>query len=142
MFGVLLTRWRETESRLRQNERMAQLGTLTAGLAHELNNPAAAVQRSADDLETAMEAYATARARLDPDASVALAGGLLPAGLVGRLTLGDLRRGRCSEAIRRPRIGALGLLGLAAVAVLVFVVALRPLWLRLFEIGGVLHVPS
>lgn len=67
MFGVLLTRWRETESRLRQNERMAQLGTLTAGLAHELNNPAAAVQRSAGELEGAVEAYAAARARLGAD---------------------------------------------------------------------------
>ena len=31
---------------------MAQLGTLTAGIAHELNNPAAAVQRSTSQLET------------------------------------------------------------------------------------------
>jgi len=48
MFGVLLARWRETEARLRQSERMAQLGTLTAGLAHELNNPAAAMRRCSE----------------------------------------------------------------------------------------------
>jgi signal transduction histidine kinase len=63
MFGVLLSRWRETESRLRQTERMAQLGTLTAGLAHEINNPAAAVQRAAADLSDAVEAYGRARER-------------------------------------------------------------------------------
>ena len=61
MFGVLLTRWRETEARLRQSDKMAQLGTLTAGLAHELNNPAAAVSSAADELGAAVEAYAAAR---------------------------------------------------------------------------------
>ena len=33
---------------------MAQLGTLTAGIAHELNNPAAAAKRGADQLMTAL----------------------------------------------------------------------------------------
>ncbi len=54
LFTGLLARWRETQGRLRQSERMAQLGTLTAGLAHELNNPAAAVQRSAGRLKEAL----------------------------------------------------------------------------------------
>ncbi len=72
LFGVLLARWRETEVRLRQSERMAQLGTLTAGLAHELNNPAAAVRRGADQLSDAVTGYATAigeltAAGLDPE---------------------------------------------------------------------------
>jgi signal transduction histidine kinase len=47
LFGVLIARWRETEARLRQREQLAQLGTLSAGLAHELNNPAAAALRAA-----------------------------------------------------------------------------------------------
>lgn len=55
LFAGLLARWRETQGRLRQSERMAQLGTLTAGLAHELNNPAAAVKRSAGRLRTALD---------------------------------------------------------------------------------------
>lgn len=57
LFSVLLSRWRQTQAQLRQSERMAQLGTLTAGLAHELNNPAAAVARSANRLGPALEAF-------------------------------------------------------------------------------------
>ena len=61
-FEVMLVRWRDTQASLQQSERMAQLGTLTAGLAHELNNPAAAVNRSAGQLHAAIERYGNARA--------------------------------------------------------------------------------
>jgi signal transduction histidine kinase len=47
-------RLRQNEGLLRQNEKMAALGTLAAGLAHELNNPAAAIRRSADQLRSAL----------------------------------------------------------------------------------------
>lgn len=43
-------RLRNIERLLVQNAKMASLGTLSAGLAHELNNPAAAVARSSDQL--------------------------------------------------------------------------------------------
>jgi CRP-like cAMP-binding protein len=39
MLQTVMERWRSTQSQLRQSEQMAQLGTLTAGVAHGLNNP-------------------------------------------------------------------------------------------------------
>jgi signal transduction histidine kinase len=62
LFDVFLKRWAEQEDRLRQSERMAQIGVLTAGLAHEMNNPASAVRRGAERLGAAIEQY-TAAAR-------------------------------------------------------------------------------
>lgn len=53
---TVTSRLRNTESMLRQSEKMAALGTLAAGLAHELNNPAAALARSADLLQEALDA--------------------------------------------------------------------------------------
>ena len=49
----VMARLGQNESLLHQQEKMAALGTMSAGLAHELNNPAAAAQRSASLLRDA-----------------------------------------------------------------------------------------
>ncbi|MGH7450410.1 MAG: response regulator [bacterium] len=54
----------QQEVMLRQSEKLATLGKLSAGMAHELNNPIAAVQRGAGHLRTAFTQLQQAHLRL------------------------------------------------------------------------------
>jgi len=65
VYGTDVTLQKKTDLALRQAERMATLGTLTAGVAHELNNPAAATRRGADQLHDAMSRLEAAHLDLD-----------------------------------------------------------------------------
>lgn len=64
LFGVVLERLMATVAHVQQSERMVQLGTLTAGLAHELNNPAAAANRAAGHLRGAVTSLVETERRL------------------------------------------------------------------------------
>ena len=64
MLHTFVSRLRSNEILLGQREKMAQLGTLTAGMAHELNNPAAAALRGAEQLNASIRQLQSASLQL------------------------------------------------------------------------------
>jgi len=61
LIRTVLNRLRSTEASLMQREKLASLGTLAAGLAHELNNPAAAIRRASEHLREALDTFRVRR---------------------------------------------------------------------------------
>jgi signal transduction histidine kinase len=55
LVGLMSDRIRETTRIEQQRDRLASLGKLSAGLAHELNNPASAAQRAASQLRDTLK---------------------------------------------------------------------------------------
>ncbi|WP_346320085.1 ATP-binding protein [Chitinophaga sp. YIM B06452] len=54
---AMITRVRELTAAAQQNEKMMALGKLAAGLAHELNNPAAAIVRGSSTLKQHLQLF-------------------------------------------------------------------------------------
>ena len=67
LVGILADRVREVTKLDLQRDKLAALGKLSAGLAHELNNPAAAGRRSAVALKEAFDRLRAAEADFDRD---------------------------------------------------------------------------
>ena len=65
VYGADVTEEKAAERAILQNEKLATLGTLAAGVAHELNNPAAAAARAAEHLRTDFDRLQRAQLQLN-----------------------------------------------------------------------------
>ncbi|HEY1658358.1 MAG TPA: ATP-binding protein [Candidatus Sulfotelmatobacter sp.] len=64
LVGLMADRIRETTRREQQRDRLASLGKLSAGLAHELNNPASAAKRASSQLREMLKKIKSASLEL------------------------------------------------------------------------------
>jgi signal transduction histidine kinase len=65
LVGTMVDRTREVTRAEQQRDRLAALGKLSAGLAHELNNPAAAVRRTAERLRAVVADFRSSVSQLE-----------------------------------------------------------------------------
>ncbi len=64
IFAAMANRIQTTEALVQQSEKLSGLGKMAAGLAHELNNPAAASQRAVQQLHEKMQQLHTSSQQL------------------------------------------------------------------------------
>jgi len=104
MVALLSDRIRDFTMLQGQQDKMAALGKIAAGLAHELNNPAAAARRAVSSLREAFQSFREAAARLDAHALSAEQRAAVPV-LERELAqqppapMDSLERSDCEEAI-------------------------------------------
>jgi signal transduction histidine kinase len=67
LIGVMADRIREYSRAEQQRDKLSALGKLSAGLAHELNNPASAARRAAEGLRESMQELRKTNKLLDGD---------------------------------------------------------------------------
>jgi signal transduction histidine kinase len=99
LVGTVARRLWGMEAAVQEQERLASLGTLAAGLAHELNNPAAAVRSSVRRLDEALEEWDRAATALG---DVGAGGG--PAGAPLAAELLDTLREEIARRVASPAV--------------------------------------
>jgi two-component system NtrC family sensor kinase len=67
--GEDVTEWREAIDRISQAEKLAAVGTLAAGVMHEINNPMATIAACAESLQLRLDDLAAAGVVIPPEAS-------------------------------------------------------------------------
>ena len=105
LVGLMSDRVRSEEKYEQEREKMSALGKLAAGLAHELNNPAAAIVRATDNLRTRLKSLTEIADKL---AAAGLTAAHISAGEALRklaherektVTMTPLERGKCEEEV-------------------------------------------